>query len=243
MGRKERFMRTFLIIVFIVALTVITVSAQSERELKDYFESKQITLRIAIPRTGRVDIYSERNQPLDFKDYTERLNVRGAALHRAETAAITRLNVHSNSIEVILAGTNAGFDIHFNRLESWMLTPATVVDALSRYVEFTDQEKNAARLQEGATDATGYVRKGVVHIGPRTTYLKQGLKPDEVISFLGTPASISESKRQGQSLLVYEFQRSGDRVLIAEFVNGRLIASRTETRSVALATTSVTKTP
>jgi hypothetical protein len=220
-------MRNLLIISFILVLSVVTVSAQSERTLKQYFEGKQVTLRIVVPRTrSGVDIYPERTPSLNISDYTGRLNEFGASLDRGETASIKTLEVHSHRIKVILANTETGFNIHFKRLESWMLVPATVVDALSRYVEFGGNEKNGARLLEGS--AAGYVRKGVVHVGPTTTYLKEGLKPEEVVWLLGAPTSISESRREGQSFLVYEFQRSGDRVLIAEFANRSLVASRTE---------------
>jgi hypothetical protein len=229
-------MRNFIAICFILGLSVATVSAQSERTLNRYFEGKQVTLRIAIPRTRRgVDVYPERAQPLDIGDYTKRLSESGALYNRGERTSINKLEVHSDRIEVILAANSTGFNIHFNRLESWMLTPATVVDALGRYVEFNYNDKNGAQLT-GGTNAGGYVRKGVVHVGPRSTYLKVGLTPAEVVSLLGAPDSISESKWEGQSLLVYEFQRSGDRVLIAEFVNGSLSTTRTETRSVALLT-------
>jgi hypothetical protein len=229
-------MLRFLAIVFILGLSLATVSAQSERELKKYFEGKEITLRITLPQQSRgIDLYPERTQSFDFKAYTERLSKHGTSLNRGETAQITNLKVQSNQIKVILADTRTGFNIHFKRLESWMLTPATVVDALSRYVEFSNEDKIAARLSEGAAEAAGYVRRGVVHVGPRTTYLKEGLRAEEVVSLLGEPTSISESERQGQSLLVYEFQRGVDRVLVAEFVDGSLISSRTETRSVALA--------
>ena len=225
-------MRNFLAICFILGLSVATVSAQSERTLNRYFEGKQVTLRIAIPRTRRgVDVYPERAQPLDIGDYTKRLSESGALYNRGEKASIKRLEVRSDRIEVILAANSTGFSIHFNRLESWMLTPASVVDALGRYVEFNFNDKNGARLAEG--NAGGYVRKGVVHVGPRSTYLKEGLKRGEVVSLLGAPTSIVQSKRDGRSIIVYEFQRSGERVLIAEFVEDYLISSRTETRSVA----------
>jgi hypothetical protein len=211
-----------------------SVSAQSEHTLNQYFEGKQVTLRIAIPRAKRgVDVYPERAPSLDVREYTDRLNEFGASLNRGETASIKRLQVRSNWIAVILANSNTGFNIHFNRLDSWLLTPATVVDALSRYVEFNRNDKSGAQLVGGSSDAAGYVRKGVVHVGPRGTYLKEGLSPEEVLSLLGAPTSIFETRRAGQSMLVYEFQRSGDRVLIAEFVNRNLISSRTETRSVA----------
>lgn len=229
-------MRKFVLLVFTLGLSVASVSAQSESALKRYFEGKQVTLRIAIPATSRgVDVYPERAQSLDIKEYTERLEESGALLDRGQTASIKRLEVNSHRIKVILANST-GFSIHFNRLESWMLTPATVVDSLGRYVEFSGSDKNGARLLEGSTNAAGYVRKGIVQVGPRTTYLKLGLTPAQVVSLLGVPKSISESEREGQSLVVYEFQRSGDRVLIAEFLGGSLITTRTETRSVALLT-------
>jgi hypothetical protein len=120
-----------------------------------------------------------------------------------------------------------------------MLTPATVVDALSRYVEFNYNDKNGARLTEGI-NAGGYVRKGVVHLGPRSTYLKEGLSREEVVSLLGAPTSILQRKRDGRSVVVYEFQRSGDRVFVAEFLGGNLISSRTKTKFVALADTKAT---
>ena len=226
-------MRNFLAICFILGLSVATVSAQSERTLNRYFENKQVTLRIAIPRTRRgVDVYPERAQPLDIGDYTKRLSESGALYNRGEKTSIKKLEVHSDRIEIILAADSAGFSIHLNRLEPWMLTPATVVDALRRYVEFNDNDKDGARLTEG-TDAGGYVRKGVVHVGPRSTYLKEGLSREEVVSLLGTPTSILQSKRDGRSVIVYEFQRSGDRVFVAEFLEDYLISSRTETRLVA----------
>ena len=76
------------------------------------------------------------------------------------------------------------------------------------------------------------VRKiGVVRVGPSTTYLKQGLSTEEVVKLLGEPISISESST-GE--VTYEFPRSEGRVLLAEFVNGSLVSSRTETRTNAL---------
>lgn len=226
-------MRNFLAICFILGLSVTTASAQSEHTLNRYFEGKQITLRIAIPRTRRgVDVYPERAQPLDIGDYTRRLSESGALYNRGEKPSIKRLEVHSDRIKVILAANSTGFSIHFNRLESWMLTPATVVDALSRYVEFDYNDKNGARLAEGM-NAVGYVRKGVVHVGPRSMYLKEGLSREEVVALMGAPTSISRVKRDGRSVVVYEFERSADQVFVAEFVENYLVSSRTETRSVA----------
>ena len=73
-------------------------------------------------------------------------------------------------------------------------------------------------------------KPGVVRVGPRTTYLKDGLRIDEVIRLLGKPLSITERIEQNASLKVYIFQRSEGQVLIAEFENGLLVRSYSELR-------------
>ena len=73
-------------------------------------------------------------------------------------------------------------------------------------------------------------KPGVVRVGPRTTYLKDGLRIDEVIRLLGKPLSITERIEQNASLKVYIFQRSEGQVLIAEFENGLLVRSYRELR-------------
>jgi hypothetical protein len=73
-------------------------------------------------------------------------------------------------------------------------------------------------------------KPGMVRVGPRTTYLKEGLRTDEVVRVLGKPASISERSENNVVITTYEFQRGEGRILIAEFVDGVLVRSRTETR-------------
>lgn len=73
-------------------------------------------------------------------------------------------------------------------------------------------------------------KPGVVRVGPPTTYLKEGLRVEEVIRLLGKPLSISERSENGTTIVSYEFRRGEGRVLVAEFELGILVRSRTETR-------------
>lgn len=73
-------------------------------------------------------------------------------------------------------------------------------------------------------------KPGVVQVGPRTTYLKEGLRIDEVVRLLGKPASVSERSENNIVITTYEFQRGEGRMLIAEFVSNLLVRSRLETR-------------
>jgi outer membrane protein assembly factor BamE (lipoprotein component of BamABCDE complex) len=73
-------------------------------------------------------------------------------------------------------------------------------------------------------------KPGVVQVGPRTTYLKEGLTTDEVVRLLGKPATISERTDNGVVVTIYEFARSENRVLVAEFEKGALVRSAMHAR-------------
>lgn len=73
-------------------------------------------------------------------------------------------------------------------------------------------------------------RSNVVRVGPSVTYLKEGFTVEEVLRLLGQPAVVSKHQSGSELVTTYEFPRGQNRVLIAEFVNGALVSSRTETR-------------
>lgn len=225
-------MKHFIGLLIILFLFTVTGRAQSETDLRQFFEGKTVTLRIDLPATkDGVNIYPERSQPFDYKEYGERLQRHGAFVRGYEVVTITRLDVKGKEIEVQLAGYGtpqgvARFNIHFNRIESWMLTPIAVVDALNRYVDFD----NSLIASLPAPQGGGAVRHGVVRFGPRSTYLKEGLRTQQVLRLLGQPSSVSE-RHEGDAVVTrYEFDRSEGRIVVAEFVSDALVRSRTETK-------------
>lgn len=88
----------------------------------------------------------------------------------------------------------------------------------------------AVTVSAQAYDASYIRKRGVVQVGPPTTYLKEGLRTEEVFRLLGQPLSKSERAEQDFVVTTYEFARGERRVLVAEFVNDSLIRSRIETR-------------
>jgi hypothetical protein len=74
-------------------------------------------------------------------------------------------------------------------------------------------------------------KAGVVRVGPPTTYLKEGLTAEQVLRILGEPINVTERDEAGVTIKTYEFRRGANRILIAEFVKGALVSSRTETRT------------
>lgn len=225
-------MKHFIGLLIIFFLFTVTGRAQSETDLKQFFEGKTVTLRIDLPATkAGVNIYPERSQSFDYKEYSERLKRHGAFVRGYEVVSITQLDVKGKEIEVQLAGYGtpqgvARFNIHFTRIESWMLTPIAVVDALNRYVDF----ENSLIASLPARQRGGAVRRGVVRFGPKSTYLKEGLRTREVLRLLGQPSTISE-RHEGDAVVTrYEFDRSEGRIIVAEFVSDALVSSRTETK-------------
>ena len=118
------------------------------------------------------------------------------------------------------------------------------VSAQSRQdrIRFSEDKGASLKLDPSATETEAFFpgtaysypvqdfKPGVVQVGPRTTYLKEGLRTDEVIRLLGKPASISERSESNIIVAIYEFHRGEGRILVAEFVNDLLVSSRSETR-------------
>jgi hypothetical protein len=73
-------------------------------------------------------------------------------------------------------------------------------------------------------------KPGVVRVGPRTTYLKEGLSTAEVVRLLGKPAAVSERSEQDVLTTILEFPRGEGQLLIAEFVKDKLVRTMMQTR-------------
>jgi hypothetical protein len=83
--------------------------AQSEAALKEYFEGRTVTLKIAMPGTeDGVDIYADSPKPLDFPRHADRLKDYGTALRAGDKALVTKLKVKSKLIEFQLDGGGYG---------------------------------------------------------------------------------------------------------------------------------------
>jgi hypothetical protein len=229
----------------VVIIAAISVSAQSEQDLRQYFEGKTVSLKIDIPATrDGVNIYPERDNPLDYSEYSTRLKRYGTSAHRGDEITVTKISVKDKVIEVQTSrgeygktGSEKGtaFNIHFNLVDPTLLPPDAVVVALRRYVDFSgiDDSDEAASYLEPTSYSfpADDFKPGVLQVGPRTTYLKEGLSAEEVVRLLGQPSAVYETSVDDIVVTTYEFPRGEGRVLIAEFVKSMLIRSTMETRA------------
>jgi hypothetical protein len=83
--------------------------AQSEAALREYFEGRTVTVKIAMPGTeDGVDVYPGTAKPIDFPRHASRLKQYGTALRKGDQALVTKLKVKSKLIEFQLDGGGYG---------------------------------------------------------------------------------------------------------------------------------------
>jgi hypothetical protein len=91
------------------ALTATPAFAQSEAELKDFFEGKSVRIRIDMPATQQgIDVYPDARKAIDMSQYASRLKSYGVAIHSGESAMITKVRVKDKLIEFQLGGGGYG---------------------------------------------------------------------------------------------------------------------------------------
>jgi hypothetical protein len=86
-----------------------SVQAQSEAALKEYFEGRMVTVKLAMPGTeDGVDVYPIESRPLDYTRYADRLKDYGTAIKAGEEVMVTKIRVKSKLIEFQLGGGGYG---------------------------------------------------------------------------------------------------------------------------------------
>jgi hypothetical protein len=85
------------------------VLAQSEAALKEYFEGRTVTVKLAMPGTeDGVDIYPLDSRPFDYTRYADRLKDYGTAIRAGEAVMVTKIKLKSKLIEFQLGGGGYG---------------------------------------------------------------------------------------------------------------------------------------
>ena len=84
-------------------------AAQSESDLKSYFEGRRVTLRMAMPGdSGGVDVHADAKRAIDFGKYKDALKQFGTAIHVDDTAIVTLVKMKKDLIEFQLGGGGFG---------------------------------------------------------------------------------------------------------------------------------------
>ncbi len=121
------------------------------------------------------------------------------------------------------------FNVHFTLPDSGNMTPGAITDALRKYVDFSDNDDEDGGDDSSMRNTSYEFGPRVVSVGPRTTYLKEGLSEQEVLRLLGRP-SLSIRAADKPADTIHEFPRGEGRHILAEFRDGVLVRARTVDR-------------
>jgi hypothetical protein len=81
----------------------------NEAELRRAFVGKQVILRIDMPGTHNgVDLHLDRDDPMDWKQYSQRIKNFGVSIPKGRAAMVTSLVVKKDLIEIQLDGGGFG---------------------------------------------------------------------------------------------------------------------------------------
>src|ERR1700721_3952383 len=99
----------FFATILVLAVLPRPLPAQTAADLQNYFQGKQVQLKIDMPGTQQgVDLRFDRGTPMDWKQYSSRLEKIRRAIPKNARSTITTINVKKDMIEFQLDGGGFG---------------------------------------------------------------------------------------------------------------------------------------
>lgn len=128
---------------FAVVLTFTGLAAaQSEVDLKRFFEGRRVEVKIDMPATkDGIDVYATRDQPINFGRYSDLLKSYGVSVREGDRIMITKIKVKKKHIEFQLGGGGYG-----------TLGDETSADIYVPAVSKSQREKNLEKDLKDETD-------------------------------------------------------------------------------------------
>jgi len=128
--------------VCLVAVASAPLYAQSEPELRDFFEGKSVVVKLDMPATQEgIDVFPDARRAIDFAAYSARLKATGIAIRNGDSVLVTKVRVKEKLIEFQLAG--GGFGTFGDDTSASVYTPSTPK---------SNREKDLERLVKNETD-------------------------------------------------------------------------------------------
>jgi hypothetical protein len=89
----------------VLAAPVVADDDEAEKALKRFFEGRSVVVRLDLPATSSgVDVYPEREEPLDYRKMGDRIRASGVSLREGDRIAVTLVKVKDDLIEFQLGG-------------------------------------------------------------------------------------------------------------------------------------------
>jgi hypothetical protein len=122
--------------------------AQSEAELKDFFEGKSVRVKMDMPATQQgVDVFPDARRAINFEEYSARLKANGVSIKSGESVMVTKVRVKDKIIEFQLAG--GGYGTFGDDTSGSVYTASTPKSNREKDLErMVKDETNAARKRQ-----------------------------------------------------------------------------------------------
>jgi hypothetical protein len=137
----SRFVRTFALLSIAFGAVMATAEVDSS-SIESYFSGKKVVLKIDMPGSNKgIDLRFNKNPPMNWKEYSQRMKQFGPALRKGDVARVTTIVIKRDMIEFQLDGGGFG---------TFLDDSNTKVEAQS--VDKSDYEKNLERQIANSTD-------------------------------------------------------------------------------------------
>jgi hypothetical protein len=125
------------------ALVLAVPLCADEEELRRFFEGRSVIVRIDMPATSDgVDVYPEREEPLDWGKLASRIRSTGVALREGDRIVVTKVKMKDDLVEFHLGG--GGFH-SFHDASSSVSIPSVPKSRRERELDREIREENDSR--------------------------------------------------------------------------------------------------
>jgi hypothetical protein len=143
--------RNLLLAGIVILMAAAFAAAQTEDELKRFFEGRRVVVKIDLPATkDGVNVYPERSQPVDYNHYGNLLKAFGISLREGDRVMITKIKLKDKHIEFQLGG--GGYGTFGDETSSSVYVPSASKSRyerdLERAIKNESDERRRRRMRE-----------------------------------------------------------------------------------------------
>jgi hypothetical protein len=150
--------QNLLVTAAIILMSAACASAQTEFDLKRYFEGRRVEVKIDMPATkDGIDVYPERNQPIDYGRYGRLLKDNGTSVREGERIMITKIKVKDKHIEFQLGG--GGYGTLGDETDSNVYVPSASKTQREKYLEKQLKDETDERRRRRMREELDYLRR------------------------------------------------------------------------------------
>lgn len=148
-----------LIILFTVILSsFILANAQTEADLKSFFEGKRVEVKIDMPATkDGVTVNPEKSPTVDYSRYSKLLKTYGISLREGDRVMITKIKVKDKQIEFQLGG--GGYGTFGDETSSSVYVPTLSKSRREKDLEKWIKDEPDERRRRKMRDELDYLRR------------------------------------------------------------------------------------